>query len=85
MITSKGAIDRAITLLEPLTNIVKKEIDSEATFRALVGLGTLLTLKKEVREAALSVYETGQTVTEVETRVKEPRIKDLAAEIRELL
>lgn len=85
MITSKGATERAITLLEPLTNIIKKEIDSETTFRALVGLGTLLTLQKEVREAALSVYESRQSVTEAEVRIKEPRIKDLATEIRGLL
>ncbi|KAG0632820.1 WD40-repeat-containing domain protein [Tuber brumale] len=85
IITSKGAIDPAITLLEPLTNIVKKEIDSETTFRALMGLGTLLTLQKEVKEAALSVYETRQAVAEAEIRVKESRIKGLATEIRELL
>ncbi|RPB05235.1 PFU-domain-containing protein [Choiromyces venosus 120613-1] len=85
LITSEGAIDRAITIFEPLINIAKNEIDSETTFRALVGLGTLLTLQKEVREAALSVYDIRQSVTEAEVRVKEPRIKDLATDIRGLL
>jgi phospholipase A-2-activating protein len=85
LIHSKGAISHAITLLAPLSKIIQSEVDSETTFRALVALGTLLTLEKEVKEAALTVYESRQSIQQAESRIKEPRIKELVGEIKGLL
>lgn len=79
------SMDRAIELLRPLTDIIRTEIDSETVFRALAALGTLLSLKSEVKEAAIGVYEMRQLVTKAESRLAEPRVKDIVAEIKVLL
>lgn len=79
------SMDRAIELLRPLTDIIRTEIDSETVFRALAALGTLLSLKSEVKEAAIGVYEMRKLVTKAESRLAEPRVKDIVAEIKVLL
>lgn len=79
------SMDRAIELLRPLTDIIRTEIDSETVFRALAALGTLLSLKSEVKEAAIGIYEMRQLVTKAESRLAEPRVKDIVAEIKALL
>lgn len=50
-----------------------------------MALGTLLTLEEEVKEAALTVYETKESIQLAEGRIKEPRIKELVTEISGLL
>ncbi|KAI5843423.1 WD40-repeat-containing domain protein [Morchella snyderi] len=82
---STSSIDRSIELLKPLTAIIGTETDSEATFRALVALGTLLTLQGDVKAAAVGIYETRRLVSKVESRLPEQRIKDVVAEIKALL
>lgn len=78
-------MDRAIELLRPLTDIIRTEMDSETVFRALAALGTLLSLKSEVKEAAVGVYGMRQLVIKAESRLVEPRVKDIVAEIKTLL
>lgn len=82
---STNSLDRSIELLKPLTDIIRIETDSEAIFRALVALGTLLTLKSEVKEAAVGIYETRQLVSKIESKLPEQRVKDVVAEIKALL
>lgn len=79
------SIDRAIELLRPLVDIIRTETDPETVFRALAALGTLLSLKSEVKEAAVGIYETRQLVIKAENRLTEPRVKDIVAEIKTLL
>lgn len=79
------SMDRAIELLKPLTDIIRTETDSETVFRALAALGTLLSLESEVKEAAVGVYETRQLVIKTESRLAEPRVKDIVVEIKALL
>lgn len=79
------SIDRAIELLRPLVDIIRTETDPETVFRALAALGTLLSLKGEVKEAAVGIYETRQLVIKAENRLTEPRVKDIVAEIKALL
>jgi phospholipase A-2-activating protein len=90
-ITSKGqaakreSFDRALVLLEHLTAIISKEKDSEAVYRGLVGLGTLVvSLGDEIKTAAKDVYELEKILGRVldGTLRREPRIKGVIDEIR---
>jgi phospholipase A-2-activating protein len=77
--------DRALTLLDDLAAIINGAGDAEAVYRALVAAGTILCLGEEYCEAGRDVFGLGAAVTKAEQKVKEPRIKNVVAEIRELL
>ena len=74
--------DRALTLLDDLSRMVASAADSEAGYRSLVALGTLLGLGEEVQLAASSIYDLPTALGKVEGKLKEPRIKRVVAEIR---
>ncbi|KAF8248175.1 PFU-domain-containing protein [Wilcoxina mikolae CBS 423.85] len=80
-----NSADKAITLLDNVTKVAGKEVDSETTYRSLVALGTLLTIGSEVKEAATAVYDVRGVLKSAVGRVKEPRMQRLVAEIQELL
>ena len=80
-----SSIDRGLLLLEDLTGIMATATDSEALYRSLVAVGTLLTLGEELQMAAKEVYGMGVTLQKVEKGTKEPRIQGVIAEIRSSL
>ncbi|KAL4903956.1 hypothetical protein BDW74DRAFT_155725 [Aspergillus multicolor] len=86
--TSVESSQRGLVLLEELTRVLSSEKDSEAVYRSLVALGTLVKeLASEVKEAAKEVYDLGkilQAILSSNVR-KEPRIKGIVAEIKESL
>lgn len=93
-LTSEGresapeSAERGLVLLEQLSKIVAVEKDSEAVYRGLVALGTLVkALGAEVKSAAKEVYEVESVLTRVSGSGpgKEPRIKGIIGEIREAL
>lgn len=93
-LTSEGresapeSFERALVLLEELTKIVAAEKDSEAVYRGLVALGTLVkALGAEVKSAAKEIYEIESVLARVSGSGpgKEPRIKGIISEIRETL
>ncbi|KAJ5461640.1 uncharacterized protein N7458_003192 [Penicillium daleae] len=93
-LTSEGraqtpeAAERGLMLLEELTQIVSGEKDSEAVYRGLVALGTLVqALGAEVKSAAKEIYEVDKVLSRVSTSGpgKEPRIKGVIGEIRSTL
>ena len=77
--------DRAMELLDDLTSTIGKALDSEAVYRGLVAAGTLLSLDDMVQDAARDVYDIDSAMKKAEANVKEPRIKSVVREIRELL
>ncbi|CAG8931837.1 unnamed protein product [Penicillium salamii] len=80
--------ERGLVLLEELARVVAAEKDSEAVYRALVALGTLVTgLGEEVKSAAKEVYEIQSVLARVSASGpgKEPRIKGVIGEIRNVL
>ncbi|KAJ5649837.1 uncharacterized protein N7484_003560 [Penicillium longicatenatum] len=92
-ITSEGreqdpdSAERGLVLLEELTKIIAKEKDSEAIYRALVALGTLVkALGTEVQSAAKEIYELNNILARVSGLAagKEPRVKGIIGEIRDL-
>ncbi|CAG7926799.1 unnamed protein product [Penicillium olsonii] len=80
--------ERGLVLLEELARIIAAEKDSEAVYRALVALGTLVAgLGEEVKSAAKEVYEIQSVLAKVSASGpgKEPRIKGVIGELKQAL
>lgn len=80
--------ERGLVLIEELTKMLSGEKDSEAVYRSLVALGTLIkSLGEEVKSAAKDVYDVGSILGNVSGSAigKEPRVKGVIGEIKELL
>lgn len=93
-ITSEGreqtteSAEKALILLEELTKIIVNEKDSEAVYRGLVALGTILKAQgAEVKSAAKEIYEVDSVLSRVSGSGagKEPRVKGIIQEMREAL
>ena len=80
-----SSIDRGLLLLDDLTSLLNTAADSEAVYRAFVAVGTLLSLGEELQEAAKEVYDLSAALGKAEKAVKEPRVKGVVAEIKELM
>lgn len=85
--TTGSAANRALTLLEPLTAILKKaDSDSEVTYRALVAAGTLVSMDvEEVKSAATEVFGLLDLAKKASVAIAEPRIKEVVVEIEGIL
>ena len=79
-----SSIDRGLMLLDDLITLVGTVRDSEAAYRGLVAIGTILGLGEEVVEAAKEVYDLTGALGKVESAAKEPRIRGVVGEIREI-
>ncbi|KAF2807280.1 phospholipase A-2-activating protein [Mytilinidion resinicola] len=77
--------DRALTLLDDLSDILKSARDSEAMYRAVVAAGTLFALGKDFCEAGRDVFGYEAALKKAEETVREPRIRNVVAEIRDML
>lgn len=82
LLNSENNADRALSLLDDLSKILTSATDSEAVYRALVATGTLLCLGPDFCEAGRDILQIGDAITRAEHKVKEPRIKNVVAEIR---
>ena len=80
-----SSIDRALLLVDDLTSLVASAVDSEAVYRALVAVGTVLGVGEEIQMAAREVYGLESALGKAEKKVKEPRIKAVVGEIRDRL
>lgn len=83
--SSQAASDRGLELVDDLAGLIRGTSDSEAVYRALVAFGTLLCLGEEVRMAASQIYGAEGALEKAEAVVKEPRVKGVVGEIRDLL
>lgn len=85
---SPESAERALQLLDELAKIFEKEKDSEAVYRGLVALGTLVrVLGDEVKSAAREIYDFNGVLTKIlnASPGREPRVKGIAGEIRSAL
>lgn len=83
--TSVESNQRGLVLVEELTRMLSNEKDSEAVYRSLVAMGTLLKeLASEVKDAAKDVYDFGSILQNISGSGlgKEPRIKGIVGEIK---
>ncbi|KUJ09495.1 putative polyubiquitin binding protein [Mollisia scopiformis] len=81
----KTSFEHVLAVLDILGKILSTQTDSEAVYRALVATGTLLTLDDEIKSAAKDVYGIEKSVSTAVGKAMDPRIKNLAGEIRGLL
>lgn len=77
--------DRVLSLLNDLSTILTSAKDSEAIYRALVATGTLLSLDSDFCEAGRDILQLGSAISAAEKQAREPRVKNVVAEIREKL
>lgn len=85
LLTQHNNADRTLSLLDDLSRILQSAKDSEAIYRALVATGTLLSLGADFCEAGREILQLGSAVSVAENQAKEPRVKNVVAEIREKL
>ncbi|KAL8962992.1 MAG: hypothetical protein Q9193_000694 [Seirophora villosa] len=84
--SQQRAIARSKVLMDHLVQIVQNTTDSEAIYRGLVAVGTLLGRNgKELQQAAKSSDNLKKALDKAEQRLKEPRIKAVVGEISALL
>lgn len=86
--TAPESSEQALVLLDELAKILSKEKDSEAAYRGLVALGTLVGgLGEEVKCAAKEIYAfDGMLSGMLDTSLgREPRIKGIIGEIKSLI
>lgn len=84
--SSVESLERGLILVERLAKMLSDEKDSEAVYRCLVALGTLIKgLGEEVKSAAKEIYEIGKILDRISGTGlgKEPRVKGVVDEIRE--
>ncbi|PGH34849.1 phospholipase A-2-activating protein [[Emmonsia] crescens] len=86
--SSPESSEKALLLLDELSKLLTKEKDSEAIYRILVALGTLITaLGEEVKTAAKEIYDINKALTKVISGGfgREPRVRSVIDEIRSAL
>ncbi|EER40669.1 ubiquitin homeostasis protein lub1 [Histoplasma capsulatum H143] len=86
--SSPESAEKALLLLDELGKLLIKEKDSEAIYRVLVALGTLVTaLGEEVKTAAKEIYDINTALSKVISGGfgREPRVKSVVNEIRSAL
>jgi phospholipase A-2-activating protein len=77
--------EHILGIVDSLTKILGAQVDAEAVYRAMVALGTLLTVDAEVTSMAKDVYGVEKAVQTAVSKSIDPRIKALAVEIRALI
>ena len=79
--------ERGLVLVEELSQMLASEKDSEAVYRCLVALGTVIkSLGEEVKSAAKDVYDIRAVLEKISSSGlgKEPRIKGIIGEIKQV-
>lgn len=82
---SPEAAEQGLGLLDALTKILSSEKDSEAVYRGLVALGTLVqAMGADIKGAAKEIYEVESLMTRISSSAlgKEPRISGVIGEIK---
>lgn len=80
----KAGFDHACAVIDVLGRILANT-DAEVVYRALVALGTILSLGPEITSAARDIYDVEKNIAGAVAKASDPRIRNVAAEIRALL
>ncbi|KAI4215256.1 MAG: hypothetical protein LQ351_002155 [Letrouitia transgressa] len=83
--TLPSSTDRGKVLLQDLADLIRTAVDSEALYRALVAVGTLIKIGDDVQAAAKRDYDVEGALKKVESAAREPRVKGIVSEIRAAL
>jgi phospholipase A-2-activating protein len=80
-----ASFEYVLAIIDSLGKILISQTDSEVIFRALVATGTLMFLGEEVRSAAKDVYGIEKSISKALGKAGEPRNRNVAVEITDLL
>ncbi|KAH7311816.1 WD40-repeat-containing domain protein [Rhexocercosporidium sp. MPI-PUGE-AT-0058] len=80
-----ASFEHVLAIVDTISKILSSQNDSEVIFRALVATGTILYLDDEIKCAAKDVYGVEKSISTALVKATDPRIKNAAREIRELL
>lgn len=75
---------RALLVLGGLTIFLSRMTDCEAVYRSLVAAGTLLTINRDVRQAAIDSYAIKDTAIRAESQTQDARVRKIVKEIQNL-
>ncbi|KAG9300272.1 hypothetical protein G9A89_011345 [Geosiphon pyriformis] len=73
-----------LLLMANIVELLESETDPEVVFRAIVTVGTLITMNGAAKEAA-AVFDVKNAVTVAAGKVKEPRIANIKGEVMRLI
>lgn len=76
------AVEHINDIMDTLTTILKSQTDSEVIFRALVATGTILMVEDSIKELLTTGFDVEGAISAADRKLKEPRIRNLVAEIR---
>jgi len=77
--------EHVLALIDTLGKILDTQADSEVVYRALVAVGTLVSVDDEAKSAARDVYGIEKSIATAVGKASDPRIRNVSAEIRGLL
>lgn len=79
--SEEPSLTQVATLLDELSTFMEFQGDSESAYRGLVALGTFMGVSEEFKDSAKEVYKFPRIVSTVSNKLKEPRIRNVVAEI----
>ncbi|KAI1006969.1 Ubiquitin homeostasis protein [Podosphaera aphanis] len=82
---TKVDFDQSSAILDALVNIIKKQSDSEVIYRALVALGTFLGSDKDLKTAAIEIFDSKSVLNTAMAKASDPRIRKVGREALDLL
>lgn len=80
-----GYFDLAVAVLNMLGNLLSNQVDSEVIYRALVALGTLISVDEDIRFAGNDIYNAKTIVEKAMSKASDPRIRNVGQEVLDLL
>jgi phospholipase A-2-activating protein len=84
-LSEAAGFEQALAIIEVLGKILDTQADSEVVYRALVAIGTLMEVGEEVRTAAKEVYNIDKSISTAVSKASDPRIRNVAKEIKQYL
>ncbi|TAQ89207.1 hypothetical protein B7494_g2464 [Chlorociboria aeruginascens] len=82
---AKVNFDDILAFLESLNHILTSASDEEVISRAMVALGTIISLGNEAKSAAKDVYTMQSSIDTAVKKLATPRIRNIAKEVSDLL
>ncbi|POS88025.1 hypothetical protein EPUL_001450 [Erysiphe pulchra] len=82
---STGYFDLTIAVVDMLSNLLSNQVDSEVIYRALVAMGTLISIDEDVKLAAKDIYSATSVVEKAMNKASDPRIRNVGQEVLDLL
>lgn len=80
-----GYFDLTIAVIDMLNSLLSNQVDSEVVYRALVAMGTLISIDEDIKFAAKDIYNVTAVVEKSVNKASDPRIRNVGQEMLNLL